>query len=308
MMVEVPFARKMTLTPFRRAGRIDIDRLSAAHATAAPVALREFAPASPRGRAGLRRVGQHLERQRLQRVAGQDRGGFVEGDVHGGLAAAQGVVVHRRQVVVHQRIAVDQFDRDGGGIQRRHVRAEGVAGGVGQQRTHALAAIEHAVAHRRVQAVAGREWRVAGRRRGRLRCARARPRMPPQASSTASKGRALVGLGRVAEQAHAQFGLLQRRLATRYRPDAAFVGGQGFLQGHLARFHPVDEIFERLHRLLEVGDGRTVFGRGGGFLGHGASLRHRDPAQRMRRAPSHAAMRAERMASPTASSASSAVG
>ena len=62
--------------------------------------------------------------QRLQGIAGEDRGGFVEGDVHGRPAAAQGVVVHRRQVVVHQRIGVDQFHRDRGRIQRAVVGAE----------------------------------------------------------------------------------------------------------------------------------------------------------------------------------------
>ena len=57
--------------------------------------------------------GQHLEGAGLQRVAGQDGGGFVEGLVAARLAAAQVVVVHGRQVVVHQRIGVQHFD--GGG-------------------------------------------------------------------------------------------------------------------------------------------------------------------------------------------------
>ena len=111
------------------------------------------ADAPPDAAVGIdRSIRQHCERQRLQRIAGQDRGGLVEGDVHGGLAAAQGVVVHRRQVVMHQRIAVDQFDRGGGGIELRVGRAERIAGGMDEQGPHALAAVEHAMAHRGVQA------------------------------------------------------------------------------------------------------------------------------------------------------------
>ena len=64
-------------------------------------------------------LGQDLEGAGLERVAGEDGGGFVEGDVHGGAAAAQGVVVHRRQVVVHERIRVHQFDRGRGRIAYR---------------------------------------------------------------------------------------------------------------------------------------------------------------------------------------------
>ena len=58
-----------------------------------------------------RRMREQFERERLQRIAGEDRGGFVERDMHGRLAAAQCVVVHRGQVVVHERVGVDEFDR-----------------------------------------------------------------------------------------------------------------------------------------------------------------------------------------------------
>ena len=57
------------------------------------------------------RLGQHLEGAGLQGVAGQDGGGLVEGAVARRLAAAQVVVVHRRQVVVDQRIGVQHLDR-----------------------------------------------------------------------------------------------------------------------------------------------------------------------------------------------------
>src|SRR5690606_29119714 len=51
--------------------------------------------------------------------------------------------------------------------------------------------------------------------------------------------------------------------------DAAFVGGERVFQTHLALLHLLDQLFERVQRLLEIGDRR---GFGGGFLGHGRSL------------------------------------
>jgi hypothetical protein len=46
--------------------------------------------------------GDDVEGERQQAVAGKDRRRLVEGDMHGRLAAAQVVVVHRRQVVMHE--------------------------------------------------------------------------------------------------------------------------------------------------------------------------------------------------------------
>ena len=48
------------------------------------------------------RPGENIEGHGQQRIAGQNGGGFVEGLVHGRPAAAQVVIVHRRQVVVRQ--------------------------------------------------------------------------------------------------------------------------------------------------------------------------------------------------------------
>ena len=66
---------------------------------------------------------QDFECQHLQRIAGEDRGRFVEGAVRGRAAAAQVVVIHGRQVVVNERIGVDQLD--GRGRRRRAPRAAG---------------------------------------------------------------------------------------------------------------------------------------------------------------------------------------
>ena len=60
-------------------------------------------------------VAQDLEGERQKGVAGQDGGRLVEGEVQGRAAAADGVVVHRRQVVMHQRVAMDAFERASGG-------------------------------------------------------------------------------------------------------------------------------------------------------------------------------------------------
>ncbi len=57
------------------------------------------------------RIGQDLEGEGKETVAGQDGGGLVEPPVGGGLAPAKVVVVHAGQVVVDQRVGVQGFDR-----------------------------------------------------------------------------------------------------------------------------------------------------------------------------------------------------
>lgn len=134
------------------AGGIDVQRLAATHAGGTGrVGQGLQAGHTQRGR--QRRIGQQAEGTGLQGVAGQDRGGFVEGDVGGRLAASQGVIVHRRQVVMHQRIGVDELDSHRRRIQVFRLCAEQVATGVHQQRAHALAAAQHGIAHGLVQAL-----------------------------------------------------------------------------------------------------------------------------------------------------------
>ena len=64
--------------------------------------------------AGLARQDE-LERLGEEAVAGQDGHVLAEGDVAGGPAAAQRVVVDRRQVVVDERVRVDELERGGRG-------------------------------------------------------------------------------------------------------------------------------------------------------------------------------------------------
>ena len=82
-----------------------------------------------------------------QGVAGQDGGGVVIGPVHRRAAAAQVVVVHGRQVVVDQRIAVDHFDSEAGSNGGGGRDAEDAGGLADEQGPQALAAVEAAVAH-----------------------------------------------------------------------------------------------------------------------------------------------------------------
>src|SRR6185437_16899539 len=91
--------------------------------------------------------GENGEGERQQPVAGENGGRLVEGLVRGRTAAAQVVVVHRRQVVVDQRIAVDAFDRAAGAQRRRRVAAERAGGLDGQERPQPLAAAERAVTY-----------------------------------------------------------------------------------------------------------------------------------------------------------------
>ena len=59
----------------------------------------------------------------------------------------------------------------------------------------------------------------------------------------------------------------------RTRADAALVGGQRVFKAHLAVFHLLDQLFERVQRLLEIGDGRGLgCGFGGGFAWHRGSV------------------------------------
>ena len=56
-------------------------------------------------------LGKHLERESLQSVACQDGCRFIEGAMCGRFATAEVIIVHGRQVVMHQRVGVEHFDR-----------------------------------------------------------------------------------------------------------------------------------------------------------------------------------------------------
>ena len=82
-----------------------------------------------------------------ERIAGEDGGRLVEGLMDGRAAAAEVVVVHRRQVVVDQRIAMDQLDGGGGGEAELGGDAQHPGGLDEKERPQPLAALERAVPH-----------------------------------------------------------------------------------------------------------------------------------------------------------------
>jgi len=70
----------------RMAGGIDVQRLATAHAGGAGRVGQRLQAVHAQQRR-QRGIGQQTERTRLQRITGEDRGGFVEGDVRGGATA-----------------------------------------------------------------------------------------------------------------------------------------------------------------------------------------------------------------------------
>jgi len=92
----------------------------------------------------------------LKAVAREDGDPVAVDHMQGRAAAAQRVVVHGREVVVNQRICMDELDRARGGQCRLSRRSQavpahprdGVSGGERQDRAQPLAAGEYAVAHR----------------------------------------------------------------------------------------------------------------------------------------------------------------
>ena len=55
--------------------------------------------------------GEDSKRVRLQRVTGEDRDRIPEDDMGRRLSATQRVIVHRRQVVMDQRVRMDHLER-----------------------------------------------------------------------------------------------------------------------------------------------------------------------------------------------------
>ena len=73
-----------------------------------------------------------------QRVAGEQRHAFPECDVRARPAAALGIVVQRRQVVVHEREGVHELERGCRGKRLLHVSARRLDDGEAEHRANAL--------------------------------------------------------------------------------------------------------------------------------------------------------------------------
>ncbi len=106
-------------------------------------------------------AGRRGDRLGEQAVTGEDRNVLAVDDVRGGPSAAQLVVVHRRQVVVDQRVRMDELDR---GSCRQHlnrVASRRARCGETQDRADPLTAGEQRVAHRLVEPVGCAQVREA---------------------------------------------------------------------------------------------------------------------------------------------------
>jgi hypothetical protein len=91
---------------------------------------------------------QNVERQGQQPVARQDRGRLVERLVRGRPSAPKIVIVHRRQVVMRERVAMHAFERRAGhqGVPARRLEQRG--GLDHEKRPQPFAAAERHMAHR----------------------------------------------------------------------------------------------------------------------------------------------------------------
>ena len=56
-------------------------------------------------------IAEDFEGKGQQRIAGENGGGLVKGLVRGGLATAEIIVIHGREIVMHQRVAMHAFER-----------------------------------------------------------------------------------------------------------------------------------------------------------------------------------------------------
>ena len=204
------------------------------------------------------------ERLRQQRVAGENRHALAEDDVGRRAAAAQRVVVHRGQIVVDERIGVDQFQRARGG-KREGVRVreafaaafrDRLRGREDEHRPQPLAAGEEAVAHRLADdggCLAGRRHEVgrAPRRRSvaagpatsadRSRAAltgTCHPRRPASAPSDAGAGFTLAA---VVEDLDAGLRFFELRVAEARELHAALVELDRFLESQVPLFHLLDD-------------------------------------------------------------------
>jgi hypothetical protein len=98
-IAEAPFAGQIQHLPTR-------------HAADAGGARQRTGQGQPHGRLAMNFVaGDDVESNRKQRVAREDCGRIIVSFVQGRPAAAQVAVVHRRQIVMDQRITVDAFER-----------------------------------------------------------------------------------------------------------------------------------------------------------------------------------------------------
>ena len=198
---------------------------------------------------------QDLERQCLQGIARQDRGRFVEGPMARGSTASQVVIVHRGQIVMHEAVDVDQFDRGRGIVERFEAGAERNACRIDERWSQPLAAAQGAVAHRLGQALRAGLRDRQGAIEDRFDAGAIVHRDLSVLILFVALG--VEGLQRsfavaLHEDVHAGLCSLERRLALASESDATLEGFQRVFQRQIAGFEFFDELFELRERFFEI--------------------------------------------------------
>jgi hypothetical protein len=132
--------------------RLQVDGLSAGHASGAAGAGQGLQHSQARLCIGLHgfTAAEGLEGEGLQGIPHQNGSGLVIGLVAGGLVASEIVVIHRRQVVMHQGVGVDQLDGGCRAVESLWLDANRLACGIDQDRANSFAAAEGRITHRLV--------------------------------------------------------------------------------------------------------------------------------------------------------------
>ena len=93
-------------------------------------------------------MGENFESQCQQRVAGKNGGGFIKRFVNGRTPAPQIVIVHRRQIIVNERVTMYAFKRRRS-VQRRFIRHAAKPGALqDEERPEPFAAAHRCITHR----------------------------------------------------------------------------------------------------------------------------------------------------------------
>ena len=125
---------------------LEVNHLPAAHPDGA-ACPRKFGHHRNARSVRNRKRRQKRKRKRLQRVTGEHRLRLTKLHVAGGFAAPKGIVIHGRQIIVHERIRVHRLNRKSRGVKGRARGLREVPCGVDKKRTHAFTAAQDRVAH-----------------------------------------------------------------------------------------------------------------------------------------------------------------
>ena len=172
-----------------------------------------------------------------------------------GPTASQVVIVHRGQIVMHEAVDVDEFDRCRGIVERFEAGAERDASRVDERRSQSLATAQGAVSHRLGQALRASLWDRQGAIEDRFDAGAIVHRDLSVLILFVALG--VEGLQRsfavaLHEDVHAGLCSLERRLALASESDATLEGFQRVFQRQIAGFEFFDELFELRERFFEI--------------------------------------------------------